>query len=132
MIGLKNDGLKEILGMWINETKSASFWLSVLTDLKTRGVEDVLIAGTDYPTGFTKAIAKVFLLAITHLCIVHQKRNSCKYVSWKERKAFAADLKEIYGAVNRESARYALIDLARNGAVNTAIQLPVGKTTWRR
>ena len=84
--------------MWINETESASFWLSVLTDLKARGVQDILIACTDNLTGFTKAIAEVFPATITQLCVVHQIRNSCKYVAWKERKAFAADLKQIYGA----------------------------------
>ena len=108
VIGLRNDGLKEILGMWINETESASFWLSVLTDLKARGVEDILIACTDNLTGFTKAIAQVFPQTITQLCVVHQIRNSCKYVAWKERKEFSADLKQIYGAVNREAAREAL------------------------
>ena len=108
VIGLRNDGLKEILGMWINETESASFWLSVLTDLKARGVEDILIACTDNLTGFTKAIAQVFPQTITQLCVVHQIRNSCKYVAWKERKEFSADLKQIYGAVNREAARGAL------------------------
>jgi putative transposase len=113
MNGLISDGLKEILGMWINETDSASFWLSVLTDLKARGVEDILIACTDNLTGFTKAIAEVFPQTITQLCVVHQIRNSCKYVSWKERKAFSADLKGIYGAVNRDSARYALNDFRK-------------------
>jgi putative transposase len=108
VIGLRNNGLKEILGMWINETESASFWLSVLTDLKARGVQDILIACTDNLTGFTKAIAEVFPQTITQLCVVHQIRNSCKYVSWKERKEFSADLKQIYGAVNKDAARYAL------------------------
>jgi putative transposase len=108
VIGLRNNGLKEILGMWINETESASFWLSVLTDLKARGVQDILIACTDNLTGFTKAIAVVFPQTITQLCVVHQIRNSCKYVSWKERKEFSADLKQIYGAVNKDAARYAL------------------------
>lgn len=108
VIGLRNDGLKEILGMWINETESASFWLSVLTDLKARGVQDILIACTDNLTGFTKAIAEVFPKTITQLCVVHQIRNSCKYVSWKERKEFSADLKQIYGAVNKDAARHAL------------------------
>ena len=83
VIGLRNNGLKEIQGMWINETESASFWLSVLTDLKARGVEDILIACTDNLTGFTKAIAEVFPKTITQLCVVHQIRNSCKYVSGK-------------------------------------------------
>lgn len=108
VIGLRNDGLKEILGMWINETESASFWLSVLTDLRARGVNDIMIACTDNLTGFTKAIAEIFPEAITQLCVVHQIRNSCKYVVWKERKEFSADLKQIYGAVNKEAARTAL------------------------
>nr|WP_232324596.1 transposase [Pedobacter cryoconitis] len=92
VIGLRNDGLKEILGMWINEAESASFWLSVLTDLRARGVDDIMIACTDNLTGFTKAIAEVFPDAITQLCVVHQIRDSCKYVVWKERKEFSADL----------------------------------------
>jgi putative transposase len=108
VIGLRSNGFKEILGMWINETESASFWLSVLTDLKVRGVQDILIACTDNLTGFTRAISEVFPKTITQLCIVHQIRNSCKYVAWKERKEFSATLRQIYGAVNRSAAEYAL------------------------
>jgi len=94
--------------MWINETESASFWLSVLTDLRARGVNDILIACTDNLTGFTKVIAEVFPQTITQLCVVHQIRNSCKYVVWKERKEFSDDLKQIYAAVNKDAARAAL------------------------
>jgi putative transposase len=108
VIGLKNDGLKEVLGMWMAETESASFWMSVLTDLKARGVEDILIACTDNLKGFTDAIKGVFPQTVTQLCVVHQIRNSCKYVVWKDRKAFCADLKNVYGAVNREAAAHAL------------------------
>ena len=108
VIGLKKDGKKEVLGMWINETESASFWMSVLTDLKARGVQDILIACTDNLNGFNRAIAEVFPKTITQLCVVHQIRNSCKYVNWKERKPFLAGLKEVYGAVNREAAWLAL------------------------
>jgi len=108
VIGLKNDGLKEVLGMWIAETESASFWMSVLTDLKARGVEDILIACTDNLKGFTDAIKGVFPQTITQLCVVHQIRNSCKYVVWKDRKEFCADLKEVYGAPNRAAAEHAL------------------------
>lgn len=110
VIGLKNDGLREVLGMWVAETESASFWLSVLTDLKARGVEDILIACTDNLKGFTDAIKGAFPNTITQLCIVHQIRNSCKYVIWKDRKVFCADLKNIYGAVNRQQAETALED----------------------
>lgn len=108
VIGLKQDGLKEVLGMWMAETESASFWMSVLTDLKARGVEDVLIACTDNLRGFTDAIKGVFPRCVTQLCIVHQIRNCCKYVVWKDRKAFCADLKTVYGAVNRQAAEQAL------------------------
>jgi transposase-like protein len=108
VIGLKKDGLKEVLGMWMAETESASFWMSVLTDLKARGVEDILIACTDNLKGFTDAIKGVFPKTVTQLCIVHQIRNSCKYVVWKDRKAFCVDLKEVYGAPSREAAEHAL------------------------
>jgi len=110
VIGLTKTGHKEILGMWINETESASFWLNVLTDLKARGVEDILIASTDNLTGFTSAIKAAFPLTITQLCIVHQIRNSAKFVVWKERREFCADLKTIYQATNREVAAQALDD----------------------
>ena len=105
---MKKDGLKEVLGMWMAETESASFWMSVLTDLKARGVEDILIGCTDNLKGFTDAIRGVFPKTITQLCIVHQIRNSCKYVVWKDRKAFCVDLKEVYGAPSREAAEHAL------------------------
>ena len=108
VIGLKKDGHKEILGMWMAETESASFWMTVLTDLKARGVEDILIACTDNLKGFTDAIKGVFPLAITQLCIVHQIRNSCKYVVWKDRKAFCIDLKQVYAAPNKDAAEHAL------------------------
>jgi transposase-like protein len=109
VIGLKNDGLKEVLGMWLAETESAAFWLSVLTDLKARGVEDILIACTDNLTGFTQAIKGAFPNAVTQLCIVHQIRNSCKFVVWKDRKEFCSDLKNIYAAPNIEAAEKALL-----------------------
>ena len=111
VIGLKNDGLKEVLGMWIAENESAAFWLTVLTDLKARGVEDILIACTDNLTGFTQAIKGVFPNAVTQLCIVHQIRNSCKFVVWKDRKEFCADLKNIYTATNAEFAEKALFSM---------------------
>jgi transposase-like protein len=108
VIGLRTDGKKEVLGMWLNQTESASFWMSVLSDLKTRGVEDILIACTDNLTGFTKAIKAVFPQTITQLCIVHQIRNSSKFVVYKDRKPFCDDMKLIYTAVNIETAADAL------------------------
>jgi transposase-like protein len=111
VIGLKKDGHKEILGMWIAESESAAFWMSVLTDLKARGVQDILIACTDNLTGFTQAIRGVFPQAVTQLCIVHQVRNSCKYVVWKDRKEFCAGLRLIYTATNIEMGENALAEM---------------------
>lgn len=104
VIGLKNDGHKEVLGMWVDETESAAFWLTVLTDLKNRGVQDIIIACTDNLTGFTKAIKGAFPNTITQLCIVHQIRNCCKFVVWKDMKAFCKDMKAVYQASNKDQA----------------------------
>jgi transposase-like protein len=103
-IGLKADGRKEVLGYWIAQTESAAFWMTVLTELKARGVEDILIACTDNLKGFTQAIAAVFPQAVTQLCIVHQIRNSCRFVVHKDRKEFCKDLKLVYTAINKETA----------------------------
>lgn len=111
-------------------TESASFWLSVLTDLKARGVEDILIACTDNLTGFTKAIAEVFPKTITQLCVVHQIRNSCKYVSWKERKEFSADLKQIYGAVNKDAAQQALETFSRKWGSKYGYAIASWENNW--
>ena len=108
VIGLRTDGLKEVLGMWLHKTESASFWMTVLSELKTRGVEDILIACTDNLTGFTKAIKGVFPETITQLCIVHQIRNSMKFVVNKDLREFCRDLKTIYTAINEEEAVEAL------------------------
>ena len=107
-VGLNNRGYKEVLGMWIGKTESSSFWMSVLTDLKARGVEDILITVTDNLNGFTETIRAVFPQSTTQICVVHQIRNSCKYVVWKDLKEFTADMKEIYTSVNRDQAAIAL------------------------
>ena len=104
VIGLKPDGRKEVLGFWIEKTESAAFWMSVLTDLKARGVEDILIACTDNLKGFTQAIKAVFPESVTQLCIVHQIRNSCKFVVYKDRQNFCKDLKMVYTAINKQTA----------------------------
>jgi len=107
VIGLNKEGKKEVLGMWINQNESASFWMSVLTDLKARGVEDIMIASTDNLKGFTDAIKAVFPKTDTQLCVVHQIRNSTRYVVWTDKKQFTTDLKEVYNAVNVEAAQEA-------------------------
>lgn len=107
VLGINLEGRKEILGVWISENESASFYASICADLKTRGVTDVFIACHDNLTGLSEAICSVFPDTRNQLCIVHQVRNSCKFVPYKDRKAVCADLKKIYGAVNLEDAEYA-------------------------
>jgi transposase-like protein len=107
-VGLRTDGLKEVLGLWLGKNESASFWMTVLTDIKARGVEDILITSTDNLNGFTEAIKAVFPNSTTQICIVHQIRNACKFVSWKDRKALTKDMREIYGSTNKDLAEKAL------------------------
>jgi len=109
-VGLKQDGKKEVLGMWLGKNESAAFWMSVLTDLKSRGVEDILITVTDNLNGFTETVKNVFPTAETQICVVHQIRNSTKYVVWKDKKEFATDMRYIYTAPNKEAAKAALED----------------------
>lgn len=111
-LGINMDGEKELLGMWCNTTEGAKFWLSVLTELKNRGVQDVLICCCDGLTGFPSAIEAVFPKAKIQLCIVHMVRQSLRYVGWKERKAVAADLKLIYGSATLDEAEMALTAFA--------------------
>ena len=111
-VGLRRDGLKEVLGLWLGKNESSSFWMSVLTDLKARGTEDVLITATDNLNGFTDTIRTVFPESKTQICIVHQVRNACKYVVWKDKKQFTTDMKNIYNAPNKEAAAAALEDLS--------------------
>jgi putative transposase len=103
-VGLNNQGYKEILGMWLCQNESASFWMGVLTNLKSRGVEDILISSTDNLKGFTDAIKAVFPETKTQICIVHQLRNSLKFVVWKDKKAVAQVLKQVYDAPDEQSA----------------------------
>lgn len=130
VIGLKNDGLKEVLGMWMAETESASFWMGVLTDLKARGVDDILIACTDNLKGFTDAIKGVFPDTVTQLCIVHQIRNSCKYVVWKDRKSFCADLRAVYAATNKQAAEDALESLDAKWGHKYKHAISSWRTNW--
>jgi putative transposase len=108
VFGLDLAGRKEVLGIWIGEAESAKFWLKVLTDLKNRGVCDVLIASVDGLKGFKEAIATIFPQTDVQGCIVHQIRASTRYVNYKDRKDFCADLKDIYTAPNEEAGLAAL------------------------
>ncbi len=107
-IGITMEGRKEVLGMWIEKSEGAKFWLQVITELKNRGVKDIFIACVDGLKGFPDAINAVFPKTEIQLCIVHMVRNSLKFVSWKDRKAVAGDLKEIYRPATVELAEKAL------------------------
>lgn len=107
-LGVNLEGHKELLGIWVSQTEGAKFWLNVLTELKNRGLDDILIACVDGLTGFPEAIETVYPNAQVQLCIVHMVRNSVKFVGWKERKSVCADLKRIYKATTIDDAELAL------------------------
>ena len=110
-VGLNSEGHKEMLGMWLGEGESASFWMGVMTDLRARGVEDILITSTDNLKGFTEAIVSIFPQSVTQICVVHQIRNASRYVVWKDKKQFAADLKTVYTAASKDLGWQALENL---------------------
>lgn len=111
-LGVNAEGQKELLGMWISQNEGSKFWLSVLTEIKNRGVESIFIVCVDGLTGFPEAIEAVYPKAKVQLCIVHLIRNSLKYVSWKERKRVVADLKKIYAANTLDEAELALVEFS--------------------
>lgn len=110
MLGITLEGKKEIIGIWIGENESSKYWLTLLNELKNRGVDDVLIFAIDGLTGFNQAIQAVYPQAEIQRCIVHQIRSSLRYVSWKDRKAVAKDLKIVYTALTEEEAQLALTE----------------------
>lgn len=111
-LGVNLAGQKELLGMWMTQNESSKFWLSVLTELQNRGLKDIFIACVDGLTGFPEAIEAVFPHTLVQLCIVHLVRNSLSYVSYKDRKAVAADLRLVYTASTEAEAEQALVDFA--------------------
>lgn len=110
-IGVRLDGLKDVLGIWIDKEEGAKFWLKVITELRNRGLKDILIACIDGLKGFPEAIESVFPHTQIQLCIVHMVRNSLRFVSYKDRKMVASDLKNIYRAVTEEQGLDALKEL---------------------
>jgi len=129
-VGLKKDGKKEVMGLWLGKSESASFWMSVLTDLKARGVQDILITATDNLNGFTDTIKNVFPESKTQICIVHQIRNTCRYVVWKDKKAFTQDMKHIYDAPNKQAAEAALNDFANTWESKYSYAIRSWKNNW--
>ena len=131
VLGVDLEGHRDILGHWVGQgAEGANFWLSVVTDLQTRGVEDILIACVDGLTGFKEAIQSVFPLTQIQRCIIHQIRHSLKYVSWKDRKAFAASLKAIYQAATLEQAEASLRQLAQDWAAKYAMAVKSWENNW--
>lgn len=112
ILGIKSDGCKDILGLYLSDTEGAYFWLSVLNDLRARGIEDILMVSIDGLKGFPEAIAQVFPQTEIQLCVVHQIRNSLKYVVSKDQKAFMQDLKQVYQATSKELAEQHLLQLS--------------------
>ena len=111
-LGVNSDGEKELLGLWLSQNEGAKFWLSVMNELKNRGVNDIFIACCDGLKGFPEAIEAVYPKTQVQLCIVHQVRHSLRFVGWKERKEVAADLRTIYGAATLQQAEQALDEFA--------------------
>ena len=130
-IGISLDGEKSVLGLWVSGTEGARFWMSVLMNLKNRGMKDAFIFCTDGLKGFPEAIEAVFPVALVQTCIVHLIRASLKFVSWKERKAIAAELKTIYRAVSAEAAELALAEFRRNYPRHQVVA-DVWERSWQR
>jgi len=127
VLGLTMEGKKEILGLYLSQSEGANFWLTVVTDLQNRGIKDILIAAVDGLKGFPEAINAVFPQTEVQLCIVHQIRNSLKYVASKHQKAFMADLKPVYRAANKGAAEAALDELEERWGS----QYPIVIKSWR-
>lgn len=131
-IGIKLDGLKEVLGLWIAQTEGAKFWLQVVTELKNRGVKDIFIACVDGLKGFPEAIESVFPQTEIQLCIVHLVRHSLNYVSWKQRREVAADLKLIYTSASDVQAEQRLNDFAAKWDEKFPLIAKSWRTNWPR
>jgi transposase-like protein len=128
-LGVRPDGSREILGLWIENTEGAKFWMKVFNDLKTRGVHDILIAVTDGLKGMAEALAVVYPASTLQTCIVHLIRNSLDYASWKDRRALAAAIKPIYTAASAESAE---AELAAFESGPWGQKFPTVAASWRR
>jgi transposase-like protein len=130
IIGLNTHGIKELLGIYLSESEGARFWLQVLTDLSQRGIKDILIASIDNLKGFPEAIQTVFPQAEVQLCIVHQIRNSLRYIPWKDQKAFLKDLKHVYQAATKEQAEQKLQELDDKWGKKYPVILSSWRNNW--
>jgi putative transposase len=128
VLGLSVSGRQEVLGLWVEETEGARFWLKVFNDIKARGVQDILVVCGDGLTGLPDAVRSAFPVADVQLCVVHQIRNATKFVSYKDRKAFCADMRPIYTAPTIEAAELALERFAQLWGS----RYPMSVESWRR
>ena len=129
-IGITLEGKKDLLGMWLTDNEGAKFWLSIVTELKNRGVEDILIASVDGLKGFSEAINSVFPKTIVQRCIIHQIRYSLKYVGSKYQKEFMSDLKLVYKAPTKKAAEQALQELDKKWGEKYPLVLNSWKNNW--
>ncbi|MDG5816802.1 IS256 family transposase [Chitinispirillales bacterium ANBcel5] len=129
-IGVDSDGMRDILGLWIQQQEGASFWMAILDELKQRGVEDILIACVDGLKGFEQAINAVFPNTVVQLCIVHLIRNSLRFVYYKDKPALISDLQDIYRATNEDHAREALEALESKWKGKYPHVLKIWKNNW--
>lgn len=132
VLGVNRHGYKDLIGMYVSESEGANFWLSVLTDLKSRGVKDILIACTDNLTGFSEAILASFPQSEIQTCIIHQIRNSLKYVASKDQKAFIQDLKTVYQAPTKDKAELELDKLNDKWGVKYPVVIKSWQKNWHK
>ncbi len=132
VLGINKDGCKEILGMYLSESEGANFWLAVLTDLQQRGLEDILIACTDNLKGFTQAILSIYPKTQVQLCIVHQIRNSLKYIASKDQKEFMKDLKRVYRATGKQTAEDELLLLGEKWGDKYPVVIESWERNWEQ
>jgi putative transposase len=132
VLGVNLHGKKEVLGLYLGQHESATFWLQVLNDLTQRGIEDILIASIDNLNGFAEAIENIFPKTEVQLCVIHQIRNSMKYISWKDYRAFMKDLKEVYRAATLELAEFNLDELAQKWGKKYPVVIKSWRSNWPR
>jgi putative transposase len=132
VLGVNHHGYKDLIGMYVSESEGANFWLSVLTDLKSRGVKDILIACTDNLTGFSEAILASFPQSEIQTCIIHQIRNSLKYVASKDQKTFMQDLKTVYQAPTKDKAELELDKLNDKWGVKYPVVIKSWQKNWHK
>lgn len=132
ILGVSTDGQKEVIGIYFGDSEGSAFWRSVLTDLKLRGVEDICIACIDNLRGFAEAIEDIFPRTDVQLCLVHQMRNSMKYISWKDLKLCIKDLKQIYKAVNEQMGLHYLDEAEKKWGEKYAVIFKSWRANWDR